>query len=260
MALKDLSTEEMVTITGQWLDPERQKPIILRYPRLHLFLPDLDAAHAGVVVFQNKGTPEPPELPKLRARTNVLDARHDRLSRSVHHLLTGLIENSEDKPENEPLRNLHTELFPEGLSINTKTYLAQAGDAELRWQRLSDTSKRWLQSIVIRTPNGETRLATLVEEWGKVARELGDVESEKVRLQAGHGVESSRGPARRAWVNTVSFFLEVVERERSLTDDERRALLEPLRNAEAKAAKRRALARKKDQPFDPDAEVPELEV
>src|SRR5690606_23249318 len=167
---------------------------------------------------------------------------------------------TENEADAEPLRNLHAELYPEGLSINAKTYLAQAGDAELRTKRLSDTSKRLLQSITIRTPAGEVCLGKLVDDWNAVARELGEVESEKVRLLAGHTVEGSRGPARRAWVSTVSLFLQVLEREKGMTDAERNTLLEPLRNAEAKAAKRRALARKKNQPFDPDAEVAEEEL
>jgi len=260
MALYELATGEMAVITLHWTSREYQRPIIERRPRLASFLEELEEVHRNVAIFQNSGKGEPADVATLRTRTAALDAEHDRLSRGVHWLVqagTDLVGDGNDRARWE---RLHSELFPQGLGINQQRYLVQAGDAVLREERLSPESRELLAATSVSFAGRTTTLEELVDRWGRVAKELGAVEAEKLRLQSGHAAESSRGPARRAWVSAVGLFLQLVEREKGLTDEERRTLLEPLRSAEAKAAKRRALARKKDQPFDPDAEVPELEV
>lgn len=260
MALHELATGEMAVITKHWLGREYQRPIIQRFPRLAPFLDDLAEVHKNVAVFQNSGKGEPSDVASLRVTTSRLDADHDRLARGIHHLLLGAVEIIDGEDDKARWEQLHKELFPQGLSINQQRYLVQAGEVVLREQRLSDESRELLATTSF-THRGQTvSLQELLERWDAVAEKLGAAEAQKLRLQAGQGAESSRGPARRAWVSAVGLFLQVLEREKGLTDDERRELLEPLRNAEAKAAKRRALARKKNEAFDPDAEVAEEEL
>lgn len=257
MALYELATGEMAVITLHWTSREFQRPIIERRARLAPFLEELEEVHRNVAVFQNSGKGESSDVVTLRATTSQLDAQHDRLARCIHCLVQAgaeLVDNGNDRARWDQLRQ---ELFPQGLGINQQRYLVQAGDAVLREERLSPQSRKLLATAAVSFEGETTTLQELVERWGKVAKELGAAEAQKLRLQAGHTTESSRGPARRAWVSTVGFFLQLIEREKGLTDDERRELLEPLRNAEAKAAKRRALAKKRNVAFDPDEEVPE---
>lgn len=255
MALQDWATQEMVTITEQWLHREKQRPLIERLPRVAPLLPDLAEAHEKIVVFQNRGKQQSADVAELRARTSRLDAEHDGYSRAIHHLLLGLSEIAESEEASSRIDELRAELLPQGLGINQQRYLVQAGEVALREQRLSPESNRLLESIVlVRRGCADLSLRELVNRWGKVAHELGEAESQKVRIQAGEVSEGSRGPARRAWVSIVSLFLQMLERETGLSEAERRQLLEPLRHADAKAVKRRALAKQKNVPFDPDAE------
>lgn len=259
MALQDLPTQEMVTVTGQWLDPERQRPLIERCPRASPLLEDIASAHANILVFQTKAKREADEIPKLRARTSALDAHHDRLARGINYILLGLVELQNDLGKAEEFIKLRSELFPHGLEIVQRSYLAQAGDADMREERLSDSSKKLLEDACVKGGDHNQSLRACVNEWGKVARELGEVEAEKVRLAAAEPSDISSSAARRAWINIVSLFLQTLELEKALTDAERRIILEPLRNAEAKAARKRALAKKRNQPYSPDAPEEEEE-
>ena len=52
MALKDLSTAAMVTISYAWLDPRAERPLLESARRVAPLLEDLDAAHAGLLKYQ----------------------------------------------------------------------------------------------------------------------------------------------------------------------------------------------------------------
>lgn len=252
MALIDLPTETMVTITAAWLDREKERPIIERCPRVAPLLDDIAKVHEGIVVFQNKGKGKSAEVLALQAKTSELDEAHDRIARGLRLVLNGLSELCRGYGADDPYSQIESELFPRNLQITRESYLVQAGEAPLREQRLSDESKRVLEATVIRTPDGTQSLRDVVNRWGQVAQELGAAEAEKSRARAEHAVDGSAGPARRAWAKVVSLFVQTLELETGLSEAERRAILLPLQEAEAKAAKRKAAARD-GQPFGPDA-------
>lgn len=254
MVLQYLPTQEMAIITKEWISPEGQRPLIESFPRLAPLLEDLEVAHEAVVVFQNAGKQEVPEVAELRTRTSQLDAEHDRYTRILHHLLRGFAEMSDDEATSAMIETVRSELLPQGLGINQQSYLVQAGEAILREQRLSDASRRFLSGTVVNiAKKGPVSLADLVACWHRTAIELGEVEAQKSRIKAMSAIESSRGPARRLWIANISHFIRTVAIEKGMTEAQRTDLLQPARDAEAKAAKKRALAKKKNVPFDPDA-------
>lgn len=254
MVLQYLPTQEMAITTREWTSPEGQRALIESFPRLAPLLEDLDVAHEAVVVFQNAGKQEVPEVAELRTRTSQLDAEHDRYTRVIHHLLLGFAEMCDDEATSAIIETVRSELLPQGLGINQQSYMVQAGEAILREQRLSAASKRFLSETVVNIANhGPMTLAELVSRWHRTATELGEVETQKSRIKAMSAVESSRGPARRLWIANISHFIRTVALEKGMTEPQRTTLLQPVRDAEAKAAKRRALAKKKNIPFDPDA-------
>ena len=252
MALIDLPTETMVTITGAWLDPAKERPIIERCLRAAPLLVDIAKVHEDLVVFQNRGKGKSPEVLALQAKTSELDEAHDRIARGLSLVLNGFSEICRGYGAADPYSQVASELFPRGLLVTKDSYLAQAGEVSLREQRLSDASKRLLEATVIRTPHGDQSLRDIVNRWGQIALELGAAEAEKSRARAGHSVEGSAGPARRAWVKVVSLFVQTLELETGLSEAERRAILLPLQEAEAKAAKRKAAA-KEGEPSAQDA-------
>lgn len=254
MAYSDLATQVMISITFAMLSPEHQRNIIERSPRLAPLLGDLGKAHGDLVIFQNVGRREHPAIAALKAKTSALDNEHDALARGMHHLLLGLSEICRARGFDDPYMQLRAELLPKGLDINLQSYLLEAGDAELREGRLSEESKRVLEATIVRAPAGEASLREVLDMWNEVARALGDAESEKARVRGEEPPPGSRGPARRAWARIMTLFVAMVALETGLDDQDRRALLEPLQTADAKATKKKMAALKKGLAFDPDAE------
>lgn len=239
MALRDLSIGTMLVITGAWLDPEKERPILERLTRVAPLLPDVEAAHEGLIRFQFKAQTASQKARSLMGRTTELDAEHDRMARGLHVICEGLALLAKTPKEAEAYLRLQAELMPTGLAIVTASYLEEAGQAELIDQRLSTGSKALLKSTKV---HGK-QLQTYVNEWKATARALGEAETEKARL-LGEEATGSVGPARNAWTGAVTAVQHMLRREPDLTAAERHRLLEPLEAAQAKAAaaKKRAAA------------------
>lgn len=244
MGLRDLTTASMVSVTVALVDPERERPIFAKYPRLLPWLADIEAAHQGLYEIQSRA--RSPELAALNERATALDAEHDRKARGLHEVITGLAELSDDAEKALRLIELRDQLFPSGRSIVNRTYLDQAGEASLMDSRLSGPSRDLLRDVVV----DGVALMEHVEAWQKAASELGQVESERVRLAKEEKVQSiaSLGKARNAWVGAMSALRFVIDREKELTDGDRRRLLEPLETALAKTAAKKKAGAKSAEP------------
>ncbi len=254
MSLLDLSTPTMQTIGSAWLDPAKERPILERLPLVGPLLTKLYEAQQGLVMHQNAGRQELPQVRELVAQTKALDADHDRYGRGLHAIVSGMAEIADEPEVAERYRALRTALFPTGLDINRQSYLAQAGEPALREGRLTDDDRRLLETTKLLTPVGALSLQDVVNRLAEVARALGDAEATKLRLRQERANESSRGPARREWARVVSHLIATLDLEDGLSDEDRRRILEPLESALTRAAKARARAKQKGVPFDPDAE------
>lgn len=246
MGMRDLTTASMVTVTGALLDPERERPIFAKYPRLLPWLSDIEAAHEGLHEVQTLAPKVSPALSTLNERAASLDAEHDRLARGIFDTLSGLISLTEDTERASLLLRARDELFPKGLSIVNRTFLDEAGEAQLLDSRLSDGSRKLLCELPI---EGVT-LNQYVLFWQKAGLTLGEVEAERVRLAKDEKAQSiaSLGRARLAWVSAMNALVFVIEREKELTQDDRRRLLEPLETALAKASAKKKAGAKHAQP------------
>lgn len=244
MALILLTTASMIMVTEAWGDPARERPVIAKYPRLLPWLDDIDKAHRALHEAQAASDIQP-ELKRLTEKATALDAEHDRLARGIHQTITGMAELTFDNEQSAALLQLRDELFPSGRSIINRSYLDQAGEASLMESRLSLPSRHLLAHV----PVLSSHLGEYVHAWKEVAIELGDVERERIHLTRDQKDESatSIGKARKLWVNAVSAFRYVLDRERELSAADRRRILEPLDTALAKAtAKRRASTKSKE--------------
>lgn len=251
MSLLDLPTAAMITIGGAWLDAERERPLIECLSLAGPLLGKIKDVHNGLIQFQNVGKQEHPEVRALIAKTTELDADHDRLARGIHSIVSGLVEIS--SPETaESYRALQQQLFPTGLAIVQQSYLVQAGDADLRDGRLKPESCKLLEATVVNMPGGSRTLSSLVEEWNRAARQLGEAEGKKAQLKRESVNDSSRGPARKDWARIISHFIATLAHEDGLSAKDRARIVEPLESALAKAALLRARAKKKGLAYDPD--------
>lgn len=252
MSIRDFTTTTMVAITGRLVDPERERSVLEKYPRLLPWLADIEEAHRGLYEVESNPTAPSAELVAMNEQATLLDSAHDRKVRGLHQAISGLADLSDNTDHAARFITLRDELFPSGRSIVNRSYIDQAGEASLVDARLSGPSRDLLRDTVI---DGVT-LLEYVEAWRTIAEELGNLEAKRIRRAKDEKAQTlvTISKARRAWIDTMNAVLLVIDREKSLTDDDRRRLLEPLETALAKnAAKKRAGARKTEP--EPEAEA-----
>ena len=235
MATKNLSVEEMVSVSGAWTtegDPARQ--LLLESSRLSGLLPDVEAAHAAIYAVRPEHDDGEADIIK---QSGELDARHDRLARGIH----GVLSESALLEEGSAALALRDALFPEGLAaaINT-TYRGQAGRGALVRELLSSEQRGQLAAVQLL----EGSLLSKVDAWLDTAEQLGALETDRARR------ETPESPSRRlqilearnGWVRVVSA-LQSIAALANLDEPADRLLFGPLRDAEATADRRAARRR-----------------
>lgn len=232
MPLRDIPVASMLVVSGAWLDPRKERALLARLARVAPFLPDLQAAHEGLIHCNDEQRTYSKELAALMAKTTVLDDRFDRFARGIYSLCTGLACVADDVAARR-FEQLLAELMPEGLSIISQRYLVEAGQPELVENRLSPESR----ALLAQTHIDGVPLRAYVDEWEKAARALGEAESEKARVTSSKP-PASLAKARNAWVRVVTLIMQVLDHEDGLGAAERNRLLQPLQKAEAQATSR----------------------
>jgi hypothetical protein len=154
-------------------------------------------------------------------------------------ILTGWAAASSDETRRRVIENIRDTLLPDGLSGTLRTYLAEAGNVEMAATRITPEMESTLKGIVV---DGRS-LFQLFNEWVEVGRKLGDVERERARLaekQTVGGVTAADVQrARFKWIRSVNALCAVLELESGFPEEDRVRILQPLRTAEAKLAKKR---------------------
>jgi len=238
MAFKDFSSPTMIVITGNWIDPTRDRPRIEALPRASGFLPILESAHTQVLTIQSTGKGASVELLALQKEQSLLDGTHDRKLRGSYYLLTALADLVDDPKLAEEFLALRDTLFPYGLKVVQWSYVDEAGEAELVEQRLTTQDRAALKQV---TYPGEN-LLDAHQKRVETARKLGELEKKKLSLMDAQASGNGRPmpadvlKARNGWIKTVRAFLAVLDLEEGLSEADREELLRPLREAEKKAA------------------------
>lgn len=204
MALKRLTTEEMVQISASWVakgGPARKA--IGASPELAGLLPRLDAAHQALHAAQP--TVEDPRLAALGVEAAAVDLAHDTAIRGLQGLLSSLALLAGPGPRADELGKLLELLLPDGLEATQKTYRAEAGAADLLATRLAGepAAKKLLKEI----PAAPKRTAQhVVDEWLAHAKRLGALEDERARLlgaiPSGEGTKTVA--ARNQWIRAAN--------------------------------------------------------
>jgi hypothetical protein len=240
MALKNLSSEAMVTITGRLLDPERDRPVVEPLPVLSTMIPAIEMVHTRMLARQHLVAAILRELAKVVDGMSAVDKLHDRKKRGAYGYLTALAELTDNTVTAAAYLDLRDRLMPLGLMEIRRSYVDQVGDAQLLPGRLDDASRALLASII--TPEGP--LQSQVDQWVAAAAELGRLEERRAQLesQRSTGPEASPGEvyaARLAWMRVMRSMIELLEVDPQATPEIKARLLAPLRRAEAQAGRRR---------------------
>ena len=238
IVLKHLSNQSMVGITDEWTDAGKQRPILGGIVEVAGMMGPLDGVHKGVLDVQFTGEAEgelEKELKKLSVQAGNLDVEFDNLARGIYGNLESNALLAKAPEKKEMCRNIKSIVFPKQTGIVTMTYWEESGEAKLLEGRLNEDLRKGLRSI----PCLEGNLEKAVDEFIVAGKELGNVESKRVRLAKQDGNEetvtrSDSLKARHKWMRVVSSFLSVLEiadiDEKTMTD-----ILQPLMTAVEKS-------------------------
>lgn len=233
----------MLELSGGWLDPKRDRPMLEARPATKALLPKLAKVHKAVVDTHSlaPGAANAGALGKLRVEEAETDRLHDRKVRGVYEVLSGLADLSDDADEAARFIDLRERLVPAGLAAIQRSYVDEAGDAKLLPGRLDAGAKKLLHSLSL--PTG--KLADEVKCWTDAAAKLGADEATKAKLEAENATvsRSDQLAARNAWVRTVNLLVATLESEDDADGPELTALLAPLRKKEAEAMRPRGGAK-----------------
>lgn len=251
MALRNLTTQLMVSFSQNWIDATRERPIIERYSISRALLPRLEEVHGNLLSFQRKSLESQEAIAGIQRTQARLDAEHDRNVRGVYNYLTALAELSGEEERAEYYLELRDLLLPDGLQAVIRSYAAQGGEVLLLQQRLNRDVQAALRDIP--TPDGN--LYDHVEAWMKAGLALRALEEKRVDVAKTVGKAELKGTdvirARNEWIRTVHALRANLDLDGASAEDVER-IFRYLDAAEAKADRAAALpARSSDANDDP---------
>jgi hypothetical protein len=236
MALKRLTTGEMVQLSLPWVTPGTEEhKTIAGVPELASVLPRIAAGHQALHDAQPGS--DDPRLAKIQEEEGALDLRHDEIVRGTYWFLTALAWLVGAGDMADALLRLRDLLFLEGLQAAQKTYREEAGAAELMKTRIANdaTAKKQLKEL----PVLKTNLAHYVDELAQKAARLGELEHERAQIAAGGpGDPAKMVAARNQWIRAVNALVtngELAE----LDESTQQAIFGALRVAEKVADRRK---------------------
>lgn len=236
MAKRNLTTQTMLTISERWLDPERDRPILERYPLLSALLPRLVKAHTSLVEFQRASTEAQSEIAAVQKEQAALDAEHDRKIRGVFGILTGLGELAATEEKARHYFDLRDRILPDGLRATKRSYVDEGGEVVLLQGRLDDATKSALEAIV--TPEGS--LYSHVLDWMKAATALVELDEKRLDIERAAMDQTRKSDvlrARNEWIRVGNGLEANIQLEDASAEDIYR-LFRHLERAEARADRR----------------------
>jgi len=239
MALKDLTTEQMVLVSGAWLDPKRDRANLEALPKVKPLLVELGEAHAGLVTSSIEDTTLATELGGIQKKQVELDRTHDRKARGSTKLLEAYADLTDDPNEAAHYIALRDSLAPDGLRFITASYSDEAGNASLTKSRLTKDHNTALKKV----PSPTGSLHTSVHQWFGAGDQLGKLELSKAKLKATILAQPDEDPkpnelqARTQWIRIVNGVIHMIELSK-LTAEKSRAIMAPLDAELAKPARR----------------------
>ena len=237
MALKRLTTAEMVQISAPWTttgSPARKA--IQSIPELAGILPKIDAAHKQL--HAARPAQDDPRAAEIVREAAEIDARHDAVVRGVDRVLEGLALLAGDSPRAREIEAARGVLTPDGVMVISTSYRNEAGAAALLASRLANEVgvKALLASIAI---DKKMTLTAFVNERIQLAEKLGALEDERAKVLAAPAESDGAAnvEARNAWIRAGNALVANAELA-ELSQEQSAAIFSALRQAEAKADRR----------------------
>jgi hypothetical protein len=241
MNLNVLPINVLLSHTDQWLNnPELRAKISAHIVGIALLL-EVERVHGRLAGQVERRRQLALALAQLTELITQLDIEHDNLARAIFLALEALIAAARDVVETTRYQRLQSLLFPEGLSIVSRSYSYEAGAMTALESRVTEADVTELAAI----PVGSQSLADWYRNWVQSGKTLGRRVHERDAMNAG----SARGgsatetvdirAARLECVNTMQTFLGALHLM-NLTAETRERILGPLEASIAQALRGRA--------------------
>lgn len=235
MALRDLSTPVMVSLTSTWVDHSHgDHAALCAQPQSAGLVSSVEASHNGLLAIQVSTTESASaRLIEVKAEQTAVSQRHDRMIHGVWWYLSAVAALTPSAEKAAELTALRDRLLPDGLSLKNTSYRDKIGAASLAHARLTREDRALLASL--RTPVGT--LDDAVTGWFAEAARLGELEHERATIEPQGTAPADVLKARNNWVRTIA----AVRAALFLVDELPLALaqlLQRVEDAEHKAAPR----------------------
>lgn len=217
MALKNLTTTEMIWLTGSIVSAEGLRPRFEEVPLLAAQLPGIEHVHRQVsaVSTQAGESAVEKELAALSAEGNDLDVNHhDRLVRAIFYALLSAAEVTPSK--SAVYDALSKRLLPQGLGTSQQTWMGEGGNAtRIEAELAADKDLRAeLKSVTL--PDKHT-LLDVTQEFVRAGARLGAIEHRRNELRGDTSAASAAddraavtsevltvASARNDWIATIN--------------------------------------------------------
>jgi len=231
MALLRLTAAEMVQLSAPWVAPnDEAHQIAMSVPLLAALMPQVEAACELIISMIPAA--ESPKIKELSATEAELDDQHDMLMRGIFGGLSSMALVSANGAELLSLRDL---LLPDGLQHTQRSYRGEAGHAALLEPKLDAATRRRLAAVNLH----DRTLEAVVDEWLRIAKQLGGLEARKARLVGPVGNSALEiSQARYGWIRVVKALLANAELAQ-INEEQDRVLFAALRAAESAADRRK---------------------
>jgi hypothetical protein len=248
MALRNLSTETMLSHSAEWLDPNKNvHPLLHKHDATRGLVKRLDTAHSGLLATFRVTDTGDDKLAVIQGQEDAADGLHDRKARGVHGLFTALAELTDHPETREKLLATRDRLFPDGLDVIRWSYSDEAGNALVLAERLDPGTRASLTEIGAHAGAEAFQVDSQLDAMILAGKQLGELEQEKARLTGQPVVPlASRSAARNEWIRLVDLIVRNVESSDEIQAADRSTILDRLRAEEARADHRVAEQRRKN--------------
>lgn len=258
MGYRDFTTQIMIELSADWLDPAGARGHIEQIPAAAALLPKIAETQRALLKTQPKPKTQSADLASLQEEQAELDTVHDRKTRGMYNVLTGFADLTDDPEQVTAILALRDKIYPPevGLRVVQLTYAEEAGEAKLVESRLDDEDRALLKKL----PGPEGKLLDAHKARVKAAHRIGELEQKRQEI-AGKEEEKETTKqkdvfnARNAWVRVARGLVAMID----LSDPPapvRKRILERLEAADARVSRRQKPAggaSKKPAPEDNDA-------
>jgi hypothetical protein len=227
MNIRSLPTPVMLTLTQGWLNDSQLREEISAHPLGAAAYDNLRGSGTELAQSYGLRSQVDKELARLGELLQGHDGDFDRFVRALYYHLTALIEAAPTPELASEYRELRNFLFPGGLSLVQRSYMAESGATVQIEESISPEQLARLHGIRV----ADHTLGSLYQGWIAAGRALGEYELERIKLQAAISrqtpIQASTKRMRHRWIRAVRMIIDAMD-AMSLPAEARNKFLDPL--------------------------------